>query len=175
MGELRKLGEITNIEKEIKSKSGEKRVLLVNVKRVSIKGGTILYTCHDVTERIQAEKSVLFQAKVLDCIEQAVIATDPEGQVLYFNKFAETLYKWPAEEALQMNILDVTVPQTTKSQAEEIVAKLSKGESWSGDFMAQHKDGTTFMAHVTDSPILDDDGNLIGIVGISRAVDINKN
>ena len=51
------------------------------------------------------------------------------------------------------------------------MSRLSNGEKWEGEFMVQRKDGSTFLAHVTDSPIHDDDGNLIGIVGISREVE----
>jgi PAS domain S-box-containing protein len=53
--ELEIAGEIENIEHEIKDKSGQKHVLLINVKHTSIKGGTMLYTCRDITERKQTE------------------------------------------------------------------------------------------------------------------------
>ena len=69
-----------------------------------------------------------------------------------------------------MNIMEVTVPQASKQQGEEIMAMLNKGESWTGKFMVQRRDGSTFLAQVTDSPIHDEEGNLIGIVGISREV-----
>ncbi|MEE8471505.1 MAG: ATP-binding protein, partial [Dehalococcoidia bacterium] len=55
---LKALGEITNIEWEIKDKAGRAHALLVNVKRVSIRGGAILYTCHDVTERKGMEEAL---------------------------------------------------------------------------------------------------------------------
>jgi signal transduction histidine kinase len=55
---LESQGKIQNIETIISDKSGKKRDYLISVKRVSIKGGTILYTCHDVTERKQAEEAL---------------------------------------------------------------------------------------------------------------------
>lgn len=51
-------GEVRNIDHEIEAKGGVRRALLVHVKRVSIKGGTILYVCRDVTERKQAEQAL---------------------------------------------------------------------------------------------------------------------
>ena len=51
-------GEIRNIERDITSKSGERRTLLIHLKAVSIKGGTVLYSCRDVTERKQAEEEL---------------------------------------------------------------------------------------------------------------------
>jgi PAS domain S-box-containing protein len=49
--ELTARGEIKNIEREITSKTGERRSLLIHLKKVSIQGSTVLYTCRDVTER----------------------------------------------------------------------------------------------------------------------------
>ncbi len=57
-GQLMANGEIRNIEHEIEAKDGTRRVLLVHVKQVSIKGGTILYACRDVTERRQSEQAL---------------------------------------------------------------------------------------------------------------------
>jgi PAS domain S-box-containing protein len=54
--ELEAAGEITNIEREITDKVGALRVTLVNVKRVAIKGGVILYTCREITQRKRAEE-----------------------------------------------------------------------------------------------------------------------
>ena len=47
--------EIRNVEHEIRDKAGCTHALIVNVKRVSIRGGTLLYTCRDITERKEAE------------------------------------------------------------------------------------------------------------------------
>ena len=52
--ELDRKTEIQNIERQISTKAGDRRAILVNVKRVSIRGGTVLHTCHDITERKQA-------------------------------------------------------------------------------------------------------------------------
>jgi two-component system, LuxR family, sensor kinase FixL len=51
-------GEIRNVEREIDAKSGQRRVVLIHLKRVSIQGGTVLCTCRDITERKQAEKEL---------------------------------------------------------------------------------------------------------------------
>lgn len=53
--QLRELGEVRNLEREIVTKYGGHRTLLVHVKQVSIKGGTTLIVCRDITERRRAE------------------------------------------------------------------------------------------------------------------------
>ena len=47
-----------NIEHEIETKDGHHRHLLVHVKPVSIKGGTMLYACRDITDRKRSERAL---------------------------------------------------------------------------------------------------------------------
>ncbi len=56
--ELVARGEIRNVEREVVSKSGDPRVLLIHLKHVSIQGGSMLCTCRDVTELKQAEREL---------------------------------------------------------------------------------------------------------------------
>jgi PAS domain S-box-containing protein len=49
---------LTNIEREIGDKFGRTHTLIINVVRVDIKGGTHLYTCHDITEIKKAEEAL---------------------------------------------------------------------------------------------------------------------
>ena len=121
----------------------------------------------DISERKQAEEEIRFQAHLLDAVEQAVIATDLEGNVIYWNSFAEHLYGWTATEALGANIMDLTPAVSLREQAAEIFSHLQQGKSWSGEFMVKRRDGVEFPVMVTDSPILDDKGKLIGMVGVS--------
>lgn len=53
--ELAARGEVANIEREITSKSGLRRWLLIHIERVAIRPSTLLYSCRDVTERKHAE------------------------------------------------------------------------------------------------------------------------
>lgn len=121
----------------------------------------------DISERKQAAEEVRFQAHLLDAVEQAVIATDLEGKIIYWNSFAERLYGWTASEALTANIIDITPASSLREQAAEIFSTLREGKSWSGEFLVKHRDGTEFPIMITDSPILNERGELIGMVGVS--------
>lgn len=121
----------------------------------------------DITERKRAEEEIRFQAHLLNAVEQAVIATDLNGTIIFWNSYAENLYGWSAAEALGANVLDLTPSQGMKERGAEILASLKAGQGWDGEFEVQRRDGTIFPALVTDSPILNDQGELIGIVGVS--------
>ena len=55
ISELRRKNEITNIEWSIKDKTGHEHFLLIKVKAIEIKSGTMLYVMHDITDRKRAE------------------------------------------------------------------------------------------------------------------------
>jgi PAS domain S-box-containing protein len=131
-------------------------------------------TCQDITERRRAHDAIRMQAQMLDQIGQAVIATDTAGRVTYANRFAGELYGWAPGDMLGRVITEVTVPQATQNQGQEIMALLQRGETWTGEFLVQSRDGRVFPAHVTDSPVLDEHGNLIGIIGISIDITARK-
>ena len=126
----------------------------------------------DISERRRAEEQLLFQARLLETVGQAVIATDVDGAIVYWNHAAEMLYGWPAAEAHGRNIRAVMVSTASAQQAEEIMARVQTGQTWTREFLVQHRDGTTFPALVTDSPIYDTAGALAGIIGVS--VDISE-
>ena len=67
--ELESSGEISNIEREILDKVGREHALLVSVKRISIKRGTILYACRDFTNRKRAEQKLRQSQDDLDCAQ----------------------------------------------------------------------------------------------------------
>jgi PAS domain S-box-containing protein len=96
-----------------------------------------------------------------------VIATDADGVVTTWNARAESLYGWLRHEAIGRHIGELTVPDDDQKVAEEIMDSLQRGESWQGSFRLRRKDGSVFTAFVKDSPILDDNGRLVGIVGVS--------
>jgi PAS domain S-box-containing protein len=128
----------------------------------------------DISDRIRREQEIRFQAELLNAVEQAVIATDLKGTIIYWNVFAEDLYGWTNAEALGANVVDLIPAENSRATSAEILTRLSAGESWSGEFVARKKDGSHFPAQVTDSPIFGKDGTLIGVVGVSSDISRRK-
>lgn len=108
--------------------------------------------------------------QLLEAVGEAVIATDLEGNVFYWNRAAEELYGWSSEEAVGKNVVELIPSAASKKQAREIMSALQSGESWRGEFEVQRRDGSSFTALVADSPIYDENEKLVGIIGISSDV-----
>ena len=128
----------------------------------------------DLTEWHEASDQLHFQAGLLDAVGQSVIATDLGGRVTFWNRAAEELYGWTADEAKGMSILDLTPAEPARRRGEEVLAALRRGGRWSGEFALRRKDGTVFPGLVTNAPIRDETGALVGIVGVSSDLSERK-
>ena len=127
----------------------------------------IVSSARDVTARAASDAELRMRARLLDAVEQAVIATDRSGTITYWNRSAQSLYGWPAHVVLGRRASDV-VPQQAAQFAEPATqACLGSGVSWSGELDVRRRDGSTFPAHVDCSPIAAPDGGLQGVVCVS--------
>jgi PAS domain S-box-containing protein len=77
--ELEECCEVSNVQRSIVDKFGGRHDLLINVKRVAIRGGTRLYTCRDVT-RLKAAQDRAVQAERLAAIGQMLSAIAHESR-----------------------------------------------------------------------------------------------
>ncbi len=140
--------------------------------------GNILYcvaTLQDITERKNADEKMRFQSKLLDVIGQAVIVTDMDGKINFWNQAAENLYGWKVDEVLGQTIFEMVVPEISEQQARQIMQELNSGKMWSGEFMVRKRDGTIFWSQVTDMPIYSTDGQvMIGLIGVSMDISERK-
>ncbi len=163
-------GREAHFERELEYPDGSRRYVSVSYIPDFDADGQVrgfVANVRDFTERKRAEDSIRFQAHLLDTVEQAVIATDLKGRITYWNSYAERLYGWPAAEAVGRDVLEVTPGESEGMQAAEIMSQLAAGKTWSGEFTLRRRDGTTFPAMVTDTPIHDEAGRLVGVVGVS--------
>jgi diguanylate cyclase (GGDEF)-like protein/PAS domain S-box-containing protein len=127
--------------------------------------GSPLQSCAaDVGDRLS------IYVQMLDAVGEAVIATDLDGTVVYWNAAAEGLYGYRREDALGRQIADLTVADTSREQGIEIMAAVAAGRAWTGEFTVRDRAGRTFHARVTDAPIRDAAGEIVGIIGISRDI-----
>jgi PAS domain S-box-containing protein len=110
----------------------------------------------------------------LEAIKAAIIVTDSAGNITYWNPFAEELYGWPSKEVVGRNIMEITVSAASEQEAREHMSALNDGKCWSGEFQVRCKNGEFLTALVTLSPMIDDSGTAIGVVGISQDLSSRK-
>ncbi|HEY9871879.1 MAG TPA: PAS domain S-box protein, partial [Candidatus Obscuribacterales bacterium] len=115
----------------------------------------------------RSHQQIHFQASILDQLGNAIIATDIKGNIIYWNHFAQKLYQWKAEEVIGKNIYNVIIPHDSRQLAQTMIFNFKKSEVWQGDWIVQRKDGTLFVADVTQTVIQDNRCEVKGFVSIS--------
>jgi PAS domain S-box-containing protein len=121
----------------------------------------------DITIEKLYEDELEFQSNLLSTIQQSVIVTSLDGTIVYWNNFAEHLYGWQRTEVMGKKIGELLAADISQEQASVLMEQLSAGESWSGEFLVKHKLTEPFKVQIQNSPLLDANEKLIGIVGVS--------
>ncbi len=127
-----------------------------------------------VSDRRKDYERLQLQGRMLDSVADAVIAADPSGKIIYWNNAAAKTYGFSREEAIGRDLVSVAVPEISTEESRKILGRLMRGESWSGEYMVKHRDGHLFPIYASDSPVFDDDGRLIAVLGASHDISDRK-
>lgn len=96
----------------------------------------------------------------------AIITIDPQGRILSWNPAAEAIYGWPAREAVG-TVLPM-VPAEGREEAAAIMARLSRGETLRNfETLRMRQDGERIPVMLTASPVKNEAGAIIAVLGIS--------
>jgi diguanylate cyclase (GGDEF)-like protein/PAS domain S-box-containing protein len=128
----------------------------------------------DVTARMKGAESTRFQADLLAAVGKAIVASDPEGVVVYWNAEAEKLYGWSSAEAVGTRLRDLISSAEPIPDGVMVRDGLARGGSWSGEYHVKRRDGTDFPVDVTATPVLAEDGLLVAIIGVSTDNSVRK-
>jgi PAS domain S-box-containing protein len=121
-------------------------------------------------EGVHSHIDTRFKSRLLDAVGQALIATDRQRRIIYWNQAAERLYGWLAEEVMGYPIVEITRSMELRERTEEIMAALEDGRIWTGECVVRRKNGTSFTAMVTETAVHDEEGALVAVIGISTDI-----
>ncbi len=94
----------------------------------------------DITQRKQIEEQLREQAALLNQAQDAIVVRDLKHRILFWNKSAERIYGWTAEEVRNKNIQKLLY-QGDLSQFEEAHRTLMEKGEWRGELKQITKDG----------------------------------
>jgi PAS domain-containing protein len=83
---------------------------------------------HDITDLKLAEEQIRRQANLLDKSQDAILVRDMDDRVIYWNKSAERMYGWRAEEVIGKRTTEIyfdTVPPNSKRRNESCCKRAS--------------------------------------------------
>jgi PAS domain S-box-containing protein len=128
------------------------------------KGAVAVIT--DVTARSQADSEARFRTALLDGIGEAVLASRTDGTIVYANPAAERLFGWRTAELIGQNGLVLLAPPGATTDGTRIHSKLLSKTRHTGEVTLARRDGTQFVAHMTGAPVLDTQGEIVGVIGV---------
>ncbi|MDB9338450.1 PAS domain-containing hybrid sensor histidine kinase/response regulator [Nodularia spumigena] len=94
----------------------------------------------DISDRLQAQQKIREQAALLDITTDAIFVRDLQNQILYWNKGAEKIYGWRAEEAIGKNTWELLSPEASPQLAVALTTVLKNG-SWFGELRKVTRNG----------------------------------
>jgi PAS domain S-box-containing protein len=111
----------------------------------------------DISARKEAEERIQQQAALLDVAHDAILVRDLEDHILYWNRGAERLYGWTAEEAVGRQADELLFGEPTPQLRAAKRALLRRGE-WSGETHQVTKDGRDIIVESRWTLVRDESG-----------------
>ena len=113
-------------------------------------------------------------AAIVESSFDAIVSKDLNGIVRSWNRAAEQLFGYPADEAVGRSILMI-IPQDRQSEEIRILQRIRAGERVEPfETVRKRKDGTDVQIELTISPIKDRNGRIIGASKIARDITYRK-
>lgn len=120
------------------------------------------------------QKERMLRAAIVESSEDAIIGKTLDGIVTSWNRAAETIFGYAAEEIVGCSVLAL-IPPECADEEEMILAKLRSGESLKHYETSRIcKDGKRIAVSITVSPICDEAGRIIGASKIARDITEKK-
>jgi PAS domain S-box-containing protein len=134
----------------------------------------MLGTGQDITARKQAEAERQNVSTILDASDDAITACLLEGVFVSWNRGAEKLYGYTAQEAIGQPA-SLVVPPEEQEAMRENWARILRGERVEAlESLRVTKDGRRVMVATTLSAIIDASGEIIGVAAIGRDITAQK-
>ncbi|HKE57953.1 MAG TPA: PAS domain S-box protein [Pyrinomonadaceae bacterium] len=123
----------------------------------------------DITERKRAEERICEQAALLDQAQDAILVRDLNHNILFWNKGAERIYGWLADEVISKNATDLLATKPVALFEEANRAILEKGE-WTGEFRQLRRDGSEIVVESRWTLVRDEQGGPTSILIINTDI-----
>jgi PAS domain S-box-containing protein len=170
-------GQTVTYETEIPYRLGGHRNVRVNY--VPFRNGShevegFIVCVADITEATRAEDILRRSEAIVESSDDAIVSKSLDGIITTWNRAAERLFGYAAEEIVGKSILTV-IPEDRRSEEQAILDRIRRGQRVEHfETVRRRKDGGLIDVSLTISPVKDASGCVIGASKIARDITEQK-
>ena len=129
---------------------------------------------NDITERKRAEMAAASLAAIVESSDDAIISKDLNSVITSWNKGAERLFGYTAQEIIGQSIYRL-IPLDRQPEETKIIEQIKRGETVNTfETVRLRKDGSLLEVSLTISPLRNASGQVIGASKIARDITERK-
>jgi PAS domain S-box-containing protein len=155
------------------TKDGRRVPISVSLSTVVDPGGDLIGTSRiirDITDQKALEREAMRLAAIVDSSEDAIVSKDLNGIIQTWNRAAERMFGYTAEEIIGRPVR-LIIPPDRQSEEDRVLATIRAGNAVEHfETVRQRKDGTAIEISLSVSPVRARDGTVIGASKIARDV-----
>jgi diguanylate cyclase (GGDEF)-like protein/PAS domain S-box-containing protein len=123
-------------------------------------------------DRLQAEARDRLQASLLDKAHDAIWVSDVDGRITYWNRGAQRLFGWTADEALGKTRAELLI--VSEEEFHDALDTVLQQGDWSGELRKRRKDGNFVPVECHMTLVKDDDGRPQAVLAIDTDITQRK-
>lgn len=147
----------------------------VELSSSTIKDMGLVCTLRDITARKARERQLRYYASLQENVSEAVITTDLQAVIQSWNKAAESIYGWRAEEVIGKKSSSILQTHYLRPfDHEQVWQALWAQGHWQEEVIQHHKNGAPLHILASLTLLRDAQGNGFGVVAINRDITAQK-
>jgi len=175
--QLKRGQRIDHFETVRMSKDGTTREVSLTISPVLDQDGVVVgasKVARDISERKQQGRGNRLLAAVVESSDDAIISKNLDGVITSWNGSAQRMFGFTEEEAVGKPIT-IIIPPERRGEEKKILEQLRKGQRVEHfETVRMRKDGTTFDISLAISPVLDEQGRVVGASKVARDITEQK-
>jgi len=159
------------------AKNGRRLNISLSISPIKDASGKIIgasKVSRDVTASMRAQVDQAILAAIVETSDDAIVSKNLDGIIQSWNRSAERLYGYSADEAVGRHI-DLIIPEELRDEERTILARLRRGDRVDHfETVRVTRDGRRLDISLSISPIKDPSGRIIGASKVARDITERK-
>jgi PAS domain S-box-containing protein len=163
---------------------GSERIVDFAMHPIRDQSGAVMFlhpTGIDITERKQfeaalhaSEEQLRWLASIVESSDDAIVSKNLDGIITSWNRGAERVFGYTAEEAIGQPIT-IVIPQDRQDEERTILTRIRRGERIDHfETVRQRRHGSLIVVSLTVSPVKNAEGKIVGASKIARDITEQK-